>query len=320
MAILSPIVEALVRPMVEARCHVRLCGTVGAELIGDDLLGNKAIAFHQRHQQALGCPFVASLLQDFFKNEAMLIDCAPEPEFFSSAFDNDFVQIPNIAWAALAASQVAGDLWPKLGDPATDCLIGNVDTTLQQHFLDFTQAEIEAQVKPNGVSNDLRRKTVTLETDAECLHRRYLRPTRNLGNCEPVNVTTPLEEILQMTKSMMILTAGPYRSGTDDDPEKMRKNLEMLERAAWPIFDKGHVPMIGEWAALPILRSGGGGAPGSERYEAVMYPTAHRLLAKCDGVLRLPGVSAGADNDVRLARERGIPIWTDLAQIPSALD
>lgn len=123
-----------------------------------------------------------------------------------------------------------------------------------------------------------------------------------------------------MVKSMMILIAGPYRSGTDDDPAKMRANLDRLERAAWPIFEKGHVPMIGEWAALPILRSGGGGAPGSALYEAVMYPTAHRLLAKCDGVLRLPGASKGADADVRLAQERGLAIWTDPADIPPATE
>lgn len=101
--------------------------------------------------------------------------------------------MPNIAWAGLAASQVAGDLSPEFGNPATDCLIRNVDTTLEQHFLNFTQAEIEPQVKPNGVSNDLRRKTVTLETDIECLHRRNLQATRNVGNCKPVNVTTPFQ-------------------------------------------------------------------------------------------------------------------------------
>lgn len=44
------------------------------------------------------------------------------------------------------------------GDPAADGLIGNVDTTLKQHFHDFTQAQIEPQIKPNGVSNDLWRK------------------------------------------------------------------------------------------------------------------------------------------------------------------
>lgn len=121
-----------------------------------------------------------------------------------------------------------------------------------------------------------------------------------------------------MTEQMMILIAGPYRSGTGDDPDKMAANLAALEGAAWPIFQKGHVPMIGEWAALPILRGAGGGNPGSASYDAVMHPTAHRLLAKCDGVLRLPGASTGADNDVRIARERGIPVWTSLDEIPVA--
>ncbi len=121
-----------------------------------------------------------------------------------------------------------------------------------------------------------------------------------------------------MTQSMMILIAGPYRSGTGDDPARMAENLARLESAAWPIFAKGHVPMIGEWAALPVLRGAGGGAPGSARYDQVMHPTAHRLLAKCDGVLRLPGASSGADNDVRIARARGIPVWTSVDEIPAA--
>ena len=45
-----------------------------------------------------------------------------------------------------------------------------------------------------------------------------------------------------MTNSMMILIAGPYRSGTGDDPDKMATNLRRLEEAAFPIFAKGHVP------------------------------------------------------------------------------
>ncbi len=121
-----------------------------------------------------------------------------------------------------------------------------------------------------------------------------------------------------MTKPMMILIAGPYRSGTGDDPEKMAANLARLEEAAWPVFQKGHVPMIGEWVALPVLRGAGGGKPGTEVYDSILHPVAHRLLTHCDGVLRLPGASAGADNDVRIARELGIPVWFDLSEVPAA--
>ena len=121
-----------------------------------------------------------------------------------------------------------------------------------------------------------------------------------------------------MTKPLMILIAGPYKSGTNGDPELMRRNLKRLEEAAWPIFAAGHVPMIGEWVALPVLDSAGASGPSDPLAEQVMYPTAQRLLQHCDAVLRLPGESTGADQDVAIARERGIPVYTSLDQIPRA--
>ena len=119
-----------------------------------------------------------------------------------------------------------------------------------------------------------------------------------------------------MTDSLMILIAGPYASGTDGDPALMRRNLDRLEEAAWPIFAAGHVPMIGEWVALPVLRSAGASGPTDPLAAEVMYPVAHRLLQRCDAVLRLPGASRGADQDVALARERGIPVFTSLDEVP----
>jgi hypothetical protein len=116
---------------------------------------------------------------------------------------------------------------------------------------------------------------------------------------------------------MLILIAGPYRSGTNDDPELMARNLARLEEAAWPIFERGHVPMIGEWVALPVLRGAGGTSPTDPVAEQIMYPTAERLLRHCDAVLRLPGTSTGADEDVRIARERGLPVYTRVEEIPA---
>jgi hypothetical protein len=119
-----------------------------------------------------------------------------------------------------------------------------------------------------------------------------------------------------MSSPLLILIAGPYRSGTGDDPELMARNLERLEEAAWPVFRAGHVPMIGEWVALPVLRSAGQPSVTGPLGEQVMYPTAQRLLAHCDAVLRLPGESTGADQDVAIARERGLPVYREVAEIP----
>jgi hypothetical protein len=115
---------------------------------------------------------------------------------------------------------------------------------------------------------------------------------------------------------LIILIAGPYRSGTNDDPLKMSANLQRLESFALPIYRIGHIPMIGEWVALPILRSAGSNEDASFAQEEFLYPVAARLLARCDAVLRVPGESKGADQDVRIARERGLPVFRSIEEIP----
>jgi hypothetical protein len=116
--------------------------------------------------------------------------------------------------------------------------------------------------------------------------------------------------------NMLILIAGPYRSGTGDDPAKMAANLKALEAPSYALFKAGHVPMIGEWVALPVLAAAGGGLVGGALYDEIFHPVAHRLLALCDAVLRLPGASTGADNDVRIAQERGLPVYYKLDDVP----
>ncbi|WP_367865683.1 DUF4406 domain-containing protein [Pedobacter sp. WC2423] len=117
---------------------------------------------------------------------------------------------------------------------------------------------------------------------------------------------------------MLILIAGPYRSGTNDDPELIAQNLSRLEAVALPLFRLGHIPMIGEWVALPLLHLAGSKKPGDEAYEEILYPVAHRLLSKCDAVLRLEGASKGADEDVRIAKERGLKVYYSLDDVPHA--
>ena len=119
-----------------------------------------------------------------------------------------------------------------------------------------------------------------------------------------------------MSESMMILIAGPYRSGTGDDPGKMAANVQYMESFALPIFRLGHIPVLGEWFALPLLNLAGSKQVGDEAYEEIFHPIAERLLEKCNAVLRVGGASSGADLMVDVARKNGLEIYTDLDQIP----
>lgn len=117
---------------------------------------------------------------------------------------------------------------------------------------------------------------------------------------------------------MMILIAGPYRSGTGDDPEKMAANVQHMESFALPLFRLGHIPVLGEWFALHLLHLAGSKQVGDKAYEEIFHPIAERLLQKCDAVLRIGGASAGADLMVEVARKNGLQVYTKLEQIPHA--
>jgi hypothetical protein len=119
-----------------------------------------------------------------------------------------------------------------------------------------------------------------------------------------------------MSKSLLILISGPYLSGTDGDEVKIQKNLEAMEAYALPLFKKGHLGMVGEWAAWPVIKSAGGDTHSSPEFTEYQYPVAHRLLEKCDAILRIPGESRGADLEMEKARHMGKIIFTDLNQVP----
>lgn len=117
---------------------------------------------------------------------------------------------------------------------------------------------------------------------------------------------------------MTILVAGPYRSGTGGDARLIERNLHRLEQAALAVYRRGHVPMIGEWLALPLAKAAGSTRLGDAISEEFLYPASRRLLSRCDAVLRIGGESKGADEDVRVAQRLGLRIYRDIADVPHA--
>jgi hypothetical protein len=115
---------------------------------------------------------------------------------------------------------------------------------------------------------------------------------------------------------MLILIAGPYRSGTGDDPSKMQANVRAMESFALPLFRLGHIPVLGEWIALPLAELAGSNVVGDAAFNEVFHPVAERLVPRCDAVLRVGGPSAGADEMVRLAKAHGLRVFYNLEDIP----
>jgi hypothetical protein len=117
-------------------------------------------------------------------------------------------------------------------------------------------------------------------------------------------------------KPQLILIAGPYRGGTGGDAMRIAENLRRLERAALAVYERGHMPMVGEWVSLPLARAAGSERIGDDISEHFLYPAARRLIERCDAVLRIPGESKGADGDVDLAHRLGLPVYRGLDELP----
>ena len=115
---------------------------------------------------------------------------------------------------------------------------------------------------------------------------------------------------------LMVLVAGPYRSGTDDDPERLAGNVAAMNEAALAVYRVGHLPVTGEALALPLIELAGSERVGDPVFDEIFHPIARRLLARCDAVLRVGGPSGGADEMVAIAREHGKPVFAAVDELP----
>ncbi|MDC0709165.1 DUF4406 domain-containing protein [Stigmatella sp. ncwal1] len=115
---------------------------------------------------------------------------------------------------------------------------------------------------------------------------------------------------------LMILVAGPYRSGTNDEPAKIEANVKAMTEVALKLYRAGHLPVMGEWFALPLIEEAGSQRIGDEIFNEIFHPISHRLLARCDACLRIGGPSQGADDMVRTARAQGKQIFARLEDVP----
>jgi hypothetical protein len=121
--------------------------------------------------------------------------------------------------------------------------------------------------------------------------------------------------MLQKNKPLLILVAGPYRSNTGDDPEKIANNLRQMNVASLRLFRSGHIPVTGEALALPLVAVAGSKQIGDEVFDEIFHPIARRLIERVDAVLRIGGPSTGADEMVTLARAAGKLVFTAIEEI-----
>jgi len=117
-------------------------------------------------------------------------------------------------------------------------------------------------------------------------------------------------------KSLMILIAGPYRSGTNDQPELIEANVQRMTDMALEVYRMGHLPVLGEWFALPLIEAAGSKKTGDAVFNEIFHPVAIQLISHCDAVLRIGGPSSGADEMVKVGKENNKQVFYSKDDIP----
>jgi hypothetical protein len=109
---------------------------------------------------------------------------------------------------------------------------------------------------------------------------------------------------------LWIMISGPYGTGARSEADRA-ENLKALNRAGYEVFRRGHVPVIGVNAALPMVQT-----IGEQVYEDLMLPLSLALAERCDAVLRVGGPSEGADREVERFLARGLPVYRTVDDLP----
>lgn len=94
MGILRPVVQALVRAMLDTGHDLSLCGVVGSELVGDHNAWRSSLAPKQLAHQALGCLGIAAALYQNLQDETILIHGTPKPMLLAPDRNNDLIKMP----------------------------------------------------------------------------------------------------------------------------------------------------------------------------------------------------------------------------------
>jgi hypothetical protein len=112
---------------------------------------------------------------------------------------------------------------------------------------------------------------------------------------------------------MYIYVAGPYRNHPGGYVEAVRDMCVVSDK----LYEMGHIPfnplLNHYWEQLTMPTEGM--TPEEEHRHWMEWDLA--WLRVCDGILRLPGHSAGADEEVEVAKELGLAVYYGLHEIPN---
>jgi hypothetical protein len=134
VGVFCPIVEVAVLPMFYARQDLPLGSPVAFQPIGDDDPWNVPASFEELAEELLGGTLVPPALHQDIEHSPILIHSPPEIMALPIDREEDFIQMPLVAWPRASASELIGIGLAEFPTPFADRLIGDDDAAYEQEF------------------------------------------------------------------------------------------------------------------------------------------------------------------------------------------
>jgi hypothetical protein len=145
--------------------------------------GSFPLAAQQPSKESFRAALVTVRLNQNVDHVAVLIHGTPEILLLPVDSNEDFVQVPDIAEAALTPLQFSGIVRTELLTPESNRFIRNCNSAFGQKILDVSEAQAESMVNPDGIADDFWRETVTVIGRPIIIHQISVSTRRPTSQC-----------------------------------------------------------------------------------------------------------------------------------------
>jgi hypothetical protein len=114
--------------------------------------------FEELAKKSLCCLFIAVALDQDIEDVCALIDSSPQILPLPTNSKENLIHVPFVTRALTTMAQFIGIRLAKLETPLPNCFIGHGDAPLCHQFLNVAKTQRKAEVQPDPVANNLRRK------------------------------------------------------------------------------------------------------------------------------------------------------------------
>ena len=158
MRVFGPVVQIAALPMFNARQALSLRCSVTGKFVGDEYPRDIRAAFEELTEELLGRNFVPTALDENVQHVPVLINSPPQVMGLAIDREEHFIQVSLIAWAGTAPAQLVRVGLAEFAAPLPYRFVGHNHAPLGQQFFNITIAEVEAEVEPHRVGDDLLRE------------------------------------------------------------------------------------------------------------------------------------------------------------------